>query len=77
MKLEELDNVLKKCSRINISYKKLSESTLSELILISKFVKSRTEARRLISNNSVKINGDIMNNDKPIKKEDIDRKSVV
>jgi len=65
MTSSELDKLLQNCSRIYLESKKYS---VSELILASQFARSKSEARRLIANKAVQINGEHVDSDTLTKK---------
>jgi len=71
MNLTDLEEILGKCNKIKIPKNEIDKISVSQLILKSQFVKSRSEARRKITQNAVQINGDLIKTDTNISQENL------
>ncbi len=67
--MAELDNLLSRSHKIPLSWTNMSSATVSQYMLVSQSTKSRTEARRLIGQQAVQVNGAAVKGDVHINKE--------
>ena len=56
---------------IDLSYSEIEKKNIIEIIILSKLEKSKSEIRRLIKSNGVKINNEIVTDEKFVLNQDI------